>query len=395
VYKPHLRCRVCSSKELVPILNIGVVPLANDFRDSTQKRAGYAPLEMMWCPKCTLAQTSVVVDRDVLYKNYSYVTSPSNTMREHFVRLLEDLCQECKTGTVIEIGSNDGSFLKYCLTQGFKRAIGIDPADNLCDLALKKGVHTINDYFTCKVATELDRDDVQPDLIVARHVFCHMEDWHEAIHALGVLCGKETVIAIEVPHLVETLTKCEWDQIYHEHLSYMTITAMKRALQNSMLHIHGVKHYPIHGGAIVLLLRRNDSVVPPQELPVEEVTLKHMAEFSERAQILALELGNRVKDLVSQGKTVVGYGASAKATQWIQMCGFSKKHIKYVCDNTPEKQNKFMPGTDIPVAHSDVLSRNQPDYSVLFAWNWRNECISKEKNYSGKWIIPVPQLEIV
>jgi methylation protein EvaC len=136
-------------------------------------------------------------------------------------------------------------------------------------------------------------------------------------------------------------------------------------------------------------------VIPPQELPVEEVTLKHMAEFSERAQILALELGNKVKDLVSQGKTVVGYGASAKATQWIQMCGFSKKHIKYVCDNTPEKQNKFMPGTDIPVAHSDVLSRDQPDYSVLFAWNWRNECISKEKNYSGKWIVPVPKLEVI
>lgn len=374
------------------------MPLANDFKDSTQRRSGYAPLKLMWCDKCSLAQLSDVVDRNIIYKNYPYVTSHSDTMQKHFTLLLDDLLKECSLGTVVEIGSNDGTFLKRCEVAGFSTVIGIDPADNLCDVAHKKGVNTINEFFNEKTARELSADGVVADLIIARHVFCHIDDWHEAIHALGVLSSKNTVVAIEVPHFIETVKNVEWDQIYHEHLSYMTVKAMDWALRNSVFHIHDVKHYAIHGGAIVILLRRNDCGIAPKEIPTETLTLDDLLRFSEKRGDMVLDLGCMVDGVVASGKTVVGYGASAKATQWIQQCGFRKGKIKWVCDNTPFKIGKFMPGTNIPIVDPRELSAQTPDYCVCFAWNFFDEIYQKEQMFrerGGKWIIPVPELRVV
>lgn len=385
-------------QKLIEILDLGVSPLANDFCGDGEERSGFAPLKLMWCPRCSLAQLSVVVNPTVLYKNYPYLTSHGQTMMEHFKLLTEDLLKECKRGSVIEIGSNDGTFLDHCLKQGFSSAIGIEPAENLCKIAKKNGITTRNEFFNERVARELSLEGVTPDLIVARHVFCHIDNWQEAIHALGLICGKETVIAIEVPYLPDTIKKCEWDQIYHEHLSYMTVKAFSHALEGSMLHIHATKKYTIHGGAIVLLLRRNDSESTQCYLEPETLSLEDMRAFSEKAKDLPSELRKTIISLIGDGKSVVGYGASAKATQWIQACGFTRKHIKFVCDETLSKQWKCMPGSDIPVVDSGALTRELPDVAILFAWNFKKECINKEKIFQkngGKWLIPLPQLEIV
>jgi len=173
---------------------------------------------------------------------------------------------------------------------------------------------------------------------------------------------------------------------------------MEWALRDSMLHIHATRHYPIHGGAIVILLRRNDCGIAPE--PMEPETLAHndLIAFSDKAENLVLELRDAVHKFVNQSKTVVGYGASAKATQWIKMCGFTRKHIQYVCDETLQKQYKLMPGTDIPVVHPSALTREVPDVAVCFAWNFFSEIYEKEAMFSsrgGKWIVPVPEVKIV
>ena len=419
MFRHHTHCRACGlgkpqiptlkvvtgdllkpkEEKLVEVMDLGIMPLANDFADASEEHAGYAPLKLMWCPRCSLGQLSVVVNPKDLYTTYSYVTSHSATMQEHFSRLTGDLLvHECKPGSVVEIGSNDGSFLEHCLREGFDSVIGVEPAGNLCDLALKKGINTRNEFFNERVARELANDCVVPDLIVARHVFCHIDDWQETIHALGILCAKHTVIAIEVPYFLDTVKKGEWDQIYHEHLSYMTVKAMEYALKDSMLHIHATQHYPIHGGAIVILLRRNDCEIAPTNREPEEITKAQLIGFSDKSESLVLELRDTVIKFVQQGKTVVGYGASAKATQWIQLCGFTRKHISFVCDETIQKQYKLMPGTDIPVVHPSALTRELPDYAVMFCWNFADEVINKEKIFSdkgGKWIIPLPELKVV
>lgn len=418
MFKTHTFCRACGlgkpsiptlkvsaaagpkddDNRLIEVLDLGVSPLANDFHESHEESQGYAPLKLMWCPRCTLAQLSVVVNPEILYKNYPYVTSRSDMMKQHFEKLSDDLMKECACNSVVEIGSNDGSLLRHFMEKGFVMAAGIEPAENLAKISTKNGVITINKFFNEEVARQMNNDGIVPDLIVARHVFCHIDDWNETIHALGLLAGKNTLIAIEAPYLVDTLKNVEWDQIYHEHLSYLSVKALEFALQGSMLHIHDVKHYPIHGGAIVVLLRRNDCHIPPKPAMKENIIRNELFAFRDKAELLVMDLRTTVLDLIEKGKTVVGYGASAKATQWIQACGFTRKHLKFVCDNTAQKLWKLMPGTEIPVVDSGALTRDLPDVAVMFCWNFSAEVIGKEKyfrNHGGKWILPVPSISIV
>ena len=400
MYKIHSKCRVCDSNDLVVVLDLGTMPLANDFCEAGQERAGFVPLKLMWCPRCTLGQLSVTVNPEVLYKNYPYVTSQSQTMKEHFASLCGDLMAESKCATAIEIGSNDGTLLKYLMDVGIERVLGIEPAKNLAKLATEKGVPTWNAFFDNQAAVEAAGTMPNPGIILARHVFCHIDDWHEAINSLGVMCGKDTVVVIEVPYFLDTIKNVEWDQVYHEHLSYMTIKAMDCALRDSMLHIHNVKHYPIHGGAIAIMLRRNDCEIEPKWRigPADEICPADLKSFSFSAYQEIHDLSEKVREIVNGGRTVVGYGASAKATQWIMSCGFNRKHIKWVCDCTPSKMYKMMPGTDIPVVDPGALTRDLPDFAVCFAWNFFEEIYQKEKIFlesGGKWLIPHKGIKIV
>lgn len=400
MFRLHTRCRACRSEELIDVLDLGLMPLANDFVGPTDKRSGYAPLKLQWCPQCTLGQLSVVVDPSILYRNYAYITSHSDMMMDHFGKLASDLALECGRGFVVEIGSNDGTLLGFLEKKGFSRVLGVDPAQNLCDIALGKGINTLNQFFNSETANDIVTTSGHPDLVIARHVFCHIDDWDETIHALGTLCSKDTVVAIEVPYLCDTLVNVEWDQIYHEHTSYLTVKAMRAALEGSMLHLHAMKHYTIHGGAIVLLLRRNDCDIKPEPNIEngENVTLHDMKFFAHQTKQQIECFKKTVSHLVNDGKRVVGYGASAKCAQWIQACGFDKGQIQWVCDNTPFKQFKTMPGTNIQVVEPSTLAAELPDYAVCFAWNFADEIIRKEKTFrekGGRWIIPHGDIRIV
>ncbi len=419
MYKLHTHCRACGlgrpeiptlkvstaagpaekEQKLIEVLDLGVMPLANDFVAQGGEHAGYAPLKLMWCPRCTLAQLSVVVDPKVLYKNYPYVTSKSQMMKDHFNKLATDLENECgKKGFVVEIGSNDGTLLEHLDKRGFDKCLGIEPADNLVDMACKRGVNTWCEYFTEETAKDILHDyGREPDLVIARHVFCHIDDWSTTIKGLDKLCGKDTVIAIEVPYLVDTIKHVEWDQIYHEHLSYLTTEALWWALKETKLSIVKVYQYAIHGGAIVFILRNLD--VPHESWLINDcVTLENMKGFAKDALDNVSTLMAYVGDLVAQGKTVVGYGASAKSTQWIQRCCFTRKHLKFITDETPSKQYKCSPGTDIPIVDPGALTRELPDYAILFSWNYMDEIIAKEKIFrakGGKWLIPHGKIEII
>lgn len=418
MYRLHTHCRACGlgkpsletlkishaagpeavDQKLVEVLDLGLMPLANDFCSPDQERAGYAPLKLLWCPRCTLGQLSVVVNPEVIYRNYPYVTSPSKTMKDHFSSLVSDLKAECETNLVVEIGSNDGTLLEFMQQNGFNKVYGVEPAENLANSALKRGINTVNDFFNSEVAQDIERVVGLPDLIVARHVFCHIDDWVHAIAAIDHVCAKETVVAIEVPYFIDTVKNCEWDQIYHEHLSYMTIKSMEYALKSSHLHISKVLKYPIHGGAIVMLLRRNDTEFAKTPLHAESLQKSDLDVFSSRALDRIAVLKKTIRELVEAGNTVVGYGASAKATQWIQSCGFTRKHIKWICDSTMFKQYKCAPGTDIPIVDEGQLTRDLPDYAVCFAWNYFSEITAKEKIFKahgGKWINPNADIAVV
>ena len=410
MYKLHNnRCRACgygqpetppgikssSFDRLIPVFSLGVQPLANDFCEAGAEHSGYAPLEVLFCPRCTLGQLSVTVRPDILYKSYSYVTSRSDMMKNHFKSLWSYIQEDCRPESVLEIGSNDGHFLTFCKEYA-DSVCGVDPSENLSQVARESGVQTICGIF-CKDTAELARACVPKcDLIVARHVFGHVDDWRGFVKALDVVSNRDTVIVIEVPWARRLLEHAEFDTVYHEHLNYVTLKSVQALLEESRFKLHRVHEFPVHGGAIAITLRRKDCDVMPDSsvrnfMMSERIDETSWRNFAARSTNTISDLTKKVKKLVKDGKSVAAYGASAKATVWMNACGFTNKEVKFVTDTTPMKQWKCIPGTNIPVVDPGAILREQPDYMLLTAWNFAEEIIAKEADYrkkGGQFIIP-------
>lgn len=397
MYRVVQRCRACNYSYLQQVFDLGIQPLANDFCLADDDHAGYAPLKVLFCQKCTLAQLSVVVDPNLLYRHYNYVTSNSRTMREHFKTLLRDICANNEKGSVLEIGSNDGAFLAFMSKSGFGPVLGIDPAANLADLAAAAGVETMPNAFSRASAEDALRVLGRVDTIIARHVFCHVDDWRDFLVAVEAISHTGTLICIETPYVVDLLRKAEFDTLYHEHTSYLSINALAAALYGTGLFLDRVIHYPIHGGAILLMLRKG-TVRHNAAWLEESITIGDWKAFTGAASRKIGKLKAFIDLLAEKGKTVAGYGASAKSTVWVNACEFTEKQIRFITDNTPQKIGKLSPGSNIPVVDEKELLELKPDYCIMFAWNYRDEIIEKNQAYlkqGGKFIVPSPELEVI
>lgn len=394
-YKFVTECRACRSKELIPVFDLGLQPLANEFRKLDEDRSGFFPLSVLLCPKCTLSQLSIEVDGELLYRNYKYVTSTSKTMMRHFERLFQDLESEAPEKTICEIGSNDGLLLDFAMKRGY-RAAGVEPARNLAAIAITKGIATINQFFDQNSAYAVQDCIGKPAVILARHCFAHAPNWAEWIAGLEILAGPKTVIALEVPYVHDTLSKCELDTIYHEHLSYISITAIQHLLKESPFHVHRVIRYGIHGGTLLIMIRRGDCALDrhlsaDEYLSEDEVTVEDWRKFSDQAHQNIIKLGTLVRDHAANGKRVCGFGASAKATVWISACGLTEKELLFVSDNSPLKPGTLIPGKTIPVIAQDEFLSEHPDYAVMFCWNYKSEVMESNKKWrdrGGKFIVP-------
>lgn len=408
MFRFHTSCRSCGNQNLIPVFDLGLQVPANSFRTVTEEQDGFAPLQVVYCDQCRLGQLSIVVDPKILYSGYPYVTSPSETMREHINDIFHHICAEISPHTnspmqsVFEIGSNDGTLLAQFKKLGAVEVMGMEPASNLADIANKKGIRTINKFFNSEKAILSKNRIGTPDVIIARHVFCHIDDWHDFIKGLEVISKKDTLVCIEVPYAGDTLKNCEFDQVYFEHLSFLSIHSIEALLENTKFHLHKVTRYPIHGGAIMLYLRRNEwegdlhpsiaEFLGEEETTITEKTWKSMAV---EAQDNMVNLRLLLEDLVvNKDKIVCGMGASAKSSVWIGASGIGK-YLSFIADETPQKQKKFSPGTRIPILSEATLIEENPDYIVLFAWNWKNVCMEKYPQFKGRWIVPVPKVEIV
>lgn len=420
MFHEHRKCRACGNTELVPCLDLGIMPLANSFTTENGEREGYAPLKVLFCPRCTLAQLSVVVKPEVMYKDYAYVTGTSETLRAHFNQLLIDIGIGFKPKhKLLEIGSNNGEFLNYASPQF--EVLGIEPAKNLADIANSRGIRTIDRLFGEPTAVELGATGYRADVIVARHVFAHIDDWKGFIHALEFVSHKDTLVVIEVPYVGDMLKMNSFDQIYHEHLSYVSWTAIDKLLEGTKFYIDSAKRYTIHGGAVAFFLKRRevqrswgtcDIILPEDDL---EERWKQLGDdsysvwndrrsYPKSFRSMILSLKNLIDIAKQEGKTVCGFGASAKATVWINACGFTRKDIAFVFDNTPQKQGKFIPGTDIPILSESWLDGGNPkpqsdvDYLINFSWNFHVEIAEKHKAFTergGKWIQVCPCVKIL
>ncbi len=323
-------------------------------------------------------------------------------MQEHFNRLELDLADRCvKRGTIVEIGSNDGLLLDFFLNRGWQTGLGIDPAPNLNDACKERGVKSLPLFFDERAATTAFKAVGNPHLILARHVFCHVSDWHGFVNALELLAGEQTVIAIEVPWAQHMLEQVEFDTVYHEHTSYLSLRSIEYLLKDSTFCLDEVVDYDIHGGAVLLILRHRSVATQKraqERIKEEKISLAMWRDFSQKAELNIMELSAMVRNLVSQDKKVCGYGASAKSTVWLNACGFTRKEICFVTDNTKGKWFTLSPGTGIPVADEGALTRDLPDFAIMFCWNYATEVLAKEqifRNKGGKWIIPRAKIQVV
>jgi len=417
MYKPVTICRACGfgtpttppgiksetpPEKLIEVFDLGIQPLANDFTKPGEEQKGYAPLKVLFCPVCTLAQLSVVVKPEILYSNYPYITSRSQTMVDHFHQLWGAIMSECKPESVVEIGSNDGLFLQFCRTSGASAVTGIDPAENLKP-DTNSGITTITSLFDEQSAA-IARGAMPPvDVVVARHVFAHVDDWKAFVRNLDLLAQKETLVVIECPYVLDLLEGVELDTIYHEHLSYLSLKAVQALLRHTPFHLHKVQKFSIHGGAIVLMLRRNDSAAYPDAsveefLDRESISARSWLEFGRQAEAKMESLRLLVMQKVLNGSKVCGFGASAKSTVWVNACGFTNKDISFIADSTRQKWGCTSPGSDICIVDEGALSRERPDYAVLFAWNFLESVKQTQARYlerGGKFIVPLREIQMV
>lgn len=392
MYRDHSICRACDNTNLIPVADFGIQPLANDFIRPGLWKAGHYPLKVLFCENCTLAQLSVVVAPETLYSNYSYVTSPSRTMLDHFKALAHyagDFRNANDLGDVLEIGSNNGAFLKWLVDFNFTDTVqGVDPAINLATIAQQNGVPTRLGMWNGITAATIGVFDT----VFARHVFAHVDDWRGFIAALEIATHKDSTVFIEVPSARDTIDRGEFDQCYSEHLSYITTQSIHALLKGTRFYLHDSKRFPIHGGSIVYVLKRRG---PTQyqilyrggETPVTAEDWKLLRSSAEN-QSSALEY--RLGTCLEEGKSVFGFGATAKATLWAQLTGLSSYSIKFIHDDTPQKQGTTLPGTDIPVIDGTERMKDM-DVCVIFAWNFEAEIREKLAWWSsagGTFLVP-------
>jgi C-methyltransferase C-terminal domain/Putative zinc binding domain/Methyltransferase domain len=404
-------CRTCGSKNLKLILDLGKTALVNDFL-KPEDVAGYKislPLRVVLCPDCSLVQLAKTVDPKILYSHYAYVTSTSKTMDTHLNKMMTHLLSTARLGSgskVLEIASNTGVFLKKFKEQGCE-VLGVEPAGNIADVAIVTAIPTRKEFFNAATARKLRTEWGAADLVLGRHVFAHIDDLHDLVVGLEAISHQDTLIAFEVPYLVDFFEHTEYDTIYHEHLSYISVRSIEALVKDSPFMLSRVDHYPIHGGSILFHLRHRSSKAKPHSSvahALEKEKQMRLAEpatweaFAHRVNHIRTELPALLRKLKSQDKRIIGYGASAKGNTLLNTCGLGTKELDYIIDNTPFKQNKIAPGSWLPIRPPEMLLKDQPDYALLLAWNFAPEIIMRESEYQkrgGRFIVPIPEPKIV
>lgn len=401
-----MTCRICNAPS-EEILDLGLTPPANSLLDNPTDLQQSFPLVLELCTACHNVQLRDCMSATELYRNYLYVTPNSSMLTAHYKYLygyLEASGYINNESFVVEVGSNIGLFLSF-IKQRVARVLGIDPAENICKMAIDAGIDTICDFFSAAAALEIKRRYGVPDLIVARHCFAHNSDPHVLMRGVTELLSDSGYIVIENAYVLNTIENNEFDQVYHEHMFYYSIRSMTALLQAHGLGLVDVLISLIHGGSIIFVAKRleyidkiNRSVA--QYLAREQLFLDRQAfkHFAAKAYDIRQQLQDLIKQLKNEGKTVYTYGATAKGNTLLNFIGITCNEIPLCVDSTEIKQGKYLPKSNIKIiSEKDGLS-DPPDYFLLTAWNYKDEIINKVReagNYHSKFIIPFPFVHIV
>lgn len=402
-------CRSCGHAGLEPVLDLGRTPLADRLLTAAQlaePEPAY-PLQVAFCPKCSLLQILETVPPEVLFcEDYPYYSSFSDALLRHSRENVLDLVARRGLGPqslAVELASNDGYLLKNYVEAGIS-VLGIDPAEGPACEAEKIGVPTLNTFFTAELAKQLVAEGKRADVIHGNNVLAHVADTNGFVGGIATLLAASGVAVIEVPYVKDLIDHREFDTIYHEHLCYFSVTALDHLFRRHGLYLNEVKRLPIHGGSLRLYVEKIERVGGSvRELLALESgervdRIDFYRDFARRVEQLKADLLALLRGLKADGRSVAAYGAAAKGATLINYVGIGTELIDFVVDRNVHKQGKYMPGQHMPIFGPEKLLEAQPDYVLLLAWNFATEIMEQQAEYArrgGRFVVPVPEPKVV
>jgi len=405
-------CRFCQAPLRTTFVDLGMSPLCQTHiaPDQLHEMEPFYPLHAYVCDRCFLVQLQEFVAPDAIFSEYAYFSSYSSSWVEHSRRYVEMAVARFgldRNSKVMEIASNDGYLLQHFVARGIP-VLGIEPAANVAEAAIAKGVPTTVRFFGRAAADDLVREHGQPDLLLGNNVLAHVPDVNDFVAGMKRLLAPRGVITMEFPHLQRLMAENQFDTIYHEHFSYFSFVVAERIFAHHGLAIFDVDELPTHGGSLRIYARHVDNEALPiagsvgalrqAESDSGFLTLDRYRGFGEQAKATKRKLLAFLVDAKQRGKRIVGYGAPGKGNTLLNYCGIRTDFIDFTVDANTYKQGKFTPGTRIPILAPDRIREARPDYVLILPWNLKDEIartVGYIREWGGRFVVPIPEVQIL
>jgi len=407
-----MNCRHCNAPLSLILADLGECPPSNAYLSNTNdffEERSY-PLKVMVCSNCRLAQTVDMVDhRHLFADDYAYLSSYSSSWLDHSRKYVREMTSRFgldQHSMVVEVAANDGYLLQFVRDLGIP-CYGIEPTKLAADKAREKSIEIVEDFFGVELGTELAGQGRQADLMIANNVLAHVPDINDFVKGFSILLKPGGVATFEFPHLLNLIEQNQFDTIYHEHFSYLSLYSVKNIFQANGLEVFDVQELPTHGGSLRVFTQRKDSHPFPVSNNVDRIieieTKAGMLNddtyinFSQKIQRIKNDLLDFLIQQNRHGKMVVAYGAAAKGNTLMNFAGVRSDYVTYVVDKNPAKKGKYMPGSHIPIVDEEKLRHDHPDYVLILPWNLRDEIMNQLgyiREWGGRFVSAIPALKV-
>lgn len=407
-----MNCRFCNTPLSFEFLDLVNSPPSNSFLsiDQLNEPEIFYPLRVLVCDNCFLVQIDEYQKSSAIFNNdYVYFSSFSTSWLNHAKKYCEEVVKRLslnQNSKVIEIASNDGYLLQFFLEKNIP-VLGIEPTANTAKIASDKGIETITQFFGTALADELASKGILADLLIGNNVLAHVPDINDFVAGMKRVLTPTGTITMEFPHLIQMINQNQFDTIYHEHFSYLSLFTVKKIFFQQGLEIYDVDEISTHGGSLRIYAKHLDDTSKQVSTSVSDLvskekllgvdTLTYYKDFNTNVDQIKIDFLSFLIEQKKNGKKVVGYGAAAKGNTLLNYCGVKKDLISFVVDANPSKQGKYLPGSHIPVVSEDLLKQFQPDFVVIFPWNLSAEIINQLsyiRTWGGRFLIPIPNVHI-